>query len=240
MQKISAQDSMKMSAAAEAVKLIQNNQTIGLGSGSTCKIFVNELGKLVRDGLDIVGVPTSKEIEKLAKENGIKILPVYKANHIDIAIDGADEIDPNLNLIKGLHGGALLREKIVASKADTFVIIADESKLVERLGDKGIIPVEISKGNYGKIFEALKKLGKAELRKADGKIFVTDNGNLIADLRTKIRHPAITEKQLKAIKGVVETGIFISMADFAIIGTKKGILHMGGENYHYSKAGVKL
>ena len=235
----SAQDQMKALAAKEAVKLIRNNQVVGLGSGSTCKIFVNELGKLVRDGLDIVGVATSKEIEKLAKEYGIKVLPVENAEKIDIAIDGADEIDPNLNLIKG-YGGALLREKIVASKADTFVIIADESKLVERLGDKGIIPVEISKGNYGKIFEALKKLGKAELRKADGKIFVTDNGNLIADLRAKIRHPAITEKQLKAIKGVVETGIFISMADFAIIGTKKGILHMGGENYHYSKAGVKL
>lgn len=229
-------DKMKAAAAREAVKLIKEGKTVGLGSGSTCKIFVNELGKLVRNGLDIVGVPTSKEIEILARENGIKILPIDEAEKIDIAIDGADEIDHKLNLIKG-YGGALLREKIVANKADNFVIIADESKIVERLGDKGIVPVEINKDNYEKTLEALNKFGRAEIRKAGGKTFVTDNGNLIVDLKTRIRHPAITDKELKSLKNVIETGIFVLMADFAIIGTKKGVAHMRATPY--SKVGMK-
>ncbi|MBI1971869.1 MAG: ribose 5-phosphate isomerase A [Candidatus Aenigmarchaeota archaeon] len=229
------QDDLKAAAARDAVKLVRDRQIVGLGSGSTCKIFIIELGRLVRNGLDITGVPTSKEIEALAGDNGIKTLAIDEVERIDIAVDGADEIDMRLNLIKG-YGGALLREKIVASKADNFVIIADESKLVEKLGDRGIIPVEIKKNGCEQTLKELGRIGKAEIREKDGNFFVTDNGNLIADLKTRITDPSAMDKEIKSIEGVLETGLFISMADFAIIGTEKGVLHMGG---HRKKTGVK-
>ncbi|MBI3413589.1 MAG: ribose 5-phosphate isomerase A [Candidatus Aenigmarchaeota archaeon] len=224
-------DALKKMAAIEAAKLVQSGQIAGLGSGSTCKFLLEELGRRAKNGLEFFGIPTSRETKKLAKEQGLKVLPAEKAEKIDIAIDGADEIDPELNLIKG-YGGALLREKVVASKAGIFVVIADESKMVKRLGKKGILPIEISKDSYPGIIDALKDF-KPALRNVNGKPFITDSGNFILDLNTGKTDLSYAERRLKKTSGVLETGLFILMASHAIIGTKRGVMHLRPKNAHY-------
>ena len=219
-----SQDSAKRNAAEEAVKLVKNGMTVGLGTGSTAAIAVDLIGEKLSDNFQIVGMPTSVQTKNQAEKNGIKLIGIDDEDSIDIAIDGADEVSDELNLIKGL-GGALLREKKVEKKAKELIIIVDESKMVERLG-VGPLPVEVEITNHKSTSKEIEKLGcKADLRiKNDGKPFVTDNGNYIYHCHFDhgIDNPKNIDIKLLDIEGVVDTGLFIDMATKIIVGNQKG------------------
>lgn len=197
---------------------------VGLGTGSTAKIAVDLIGRKLSDNFQIIGMPTSVKTEEQAKNLGINLIEIDQAETIDIAIDGADEVAPDLSLIKGL-GGALLREKKVEKKAKELIIIVDESKIVERLGE-GFLPVEVSIENHELTKKEITKLGcTAELRTEDGSLpFVTDNQNYIYHCRFEngIESPRELDNNLLGIDGVVDTGLFIDMASKVIIGTSDG------------------
>lgn len=223
-------DAAKRRAAAEAVRLVEPGMTLGLGTGSTAAHFVALLGERVRGGLTVQGVPTSEGTRRLAEAAGIEIVEPDETTIIDLAVDGTDEIDGRLNLIKG-GGGALLREKIVASSAKRFVVIADATKKVVELG-KFPLPIEIDRFAYGLTVRRIRDIlathklpPKIALRSAaDRTPFVTDGGNLILDCRLeRIGDPARLEAALVAIPGVVETGLFIGLADMAIIASDSGV-----------------
>jgi ribose 5-phosphate isomerase A len=211
-------DREKQLAAKEAVKYVKSGMTVGLGTGSTAAHMVRELGLLVENGLKIVGVPSSENTNKLATELGIPLTTLDKTNGIDIYIDGADEFDPYMQLIKG-GGGALLREKILTYNSDLVIIIADSQKEVKRLGNFKL-PVETIPLATIKIANKLQEMGLLpKLRIKDGKNFVTDEGNYILDLDIKhISNIPLLESRLKQIPGIVETGLFLDMADIIIIG----------------------
>ena len=210
----------KINAAKEALEFIENGMTVGLGTGSTAKIFIDLLGEKLGDDFQITGMPTSIETEKQARDLGIELIGIEDKETLDIAIDGADEVSPEKNLIKGL-GGALLREKLVEKKAKKLVIIVDESKMVDCLGT-GVLPVEVEKNNHQQIAKNIESCGcTAELRKdINGKIFETDNKNFIYHCKfsDKIKNPEQTEVKLMSINGVVDTGLFLNMADVVIVG----------------------
>jgi ribose 5-phosphate isomerase A len=190
---------------------------VGLGSGSTASIFIRELGK---KGLRIVAIPTSDESRRIAQEVGIPLTTFESHPEIDVTVDGADEVSPNLDLTKGL-GGALVREKIVAHASKHLVIIVDESKLVERLGTKAPIPIEVIPLAVPRV---LLQLQNAVIREKQGKSFVSDNGNLILDWRCgAVENPAVLEKQLKSMTGVVDSGIFAGVANVVIVAGATGI-----------------
>ncbi|MCM4165733.1 MULTISPECIES: ribose-5-phosphate isomerase RpiA [unclassified Arenibacter] len=211
-------DKEKQLAAKEAVKYVKSGMTVGLGTGSTAAHMVRELGLLVENGLKIVGVPSSENTNKLTTELGIPLTTLDKTNGIDIYIDGADEFDPYMQLIKG-GGGALLREKILTYNSDLVIIIADSQKEVKRLGNFKL-PVETIPLATIKIANKLQEMGLLpKLRIKDGKNFVTDEGNYILDLDIKhISNIPLLESRLKQIPGIVETGLFLDMADIIIIG----------------------
>ena len=218
------QDISKTNAAKEAVKLVKNGMVVGLGTGSTAKIAVDLIGRKLSDSFKIIGMPTSVKTEEQAKNLGINLIDIDQAETIDIAIDGADEVAPDLSLIKGL-GGALLREKKVEKKAKELIIIIDESKIVERLG-VGFLPVEVSMENHEQTKKELTELGcTAELRVKDNSLpFVTDNHNYIYDCKFEngIENPRELDRELLEIGGVIDTGLFIDMASKVIIGTSNG------------------
>ncbi len=212
------QENEKQLAAIEAVKLIRSGMTIGLGSGSTAAYMIIELGKKVSDGFKIRGVASSEHTEKLAMEAGIPIIALHKAKTIDINIDGADEFDPYMQLIKG-GGGALLREKIIAFNSKYNVIIADSGKEVMRLG-KFKLPIETIPFATKNIIDRLKKEGlKPILRKSNNEIYVTDENNYILDLDI-LGHTNLggLEEKLLKIPGIVETGLFLETTNKIIIG----------------------
>lgn len=212
------QENEKQLAAIEAVKLIRSGMTIGLGSGSTAAYMIIELGKKVSDGFKIRGVASSEHTEKLAMEAGIPIIALHKAKTIDINIDGADEFDPYMQLIKG-GGGALLREKIIAFNSKYNVIIADSGKEVMRLG-KFKLPIETIPFATKNIIDLLKKEGlKPILRKSNNEIYVTDENNYILDLDI-LGHTNLggLEEKLLKIPGIVETGLFLETTNKIIIG----------------------
>lgn len=212
------QENEKQLAAIEAVKLIRSGMTIGLGSGSTAAYMIIELGKKVSDGFKIRGVASSEHTEKLAMEAGIPIIALHKAKTIDINIDGADEFDPYMQLIKG-GGGALLREKIIAFNSKYNVIIADSGKKVMRLG-KFKLPIETIPFATKNIIDRLKKEGlKPILRKSNNEIYVTDENNYILDLDI-LGHTNLggLEEKLLKIPGIVETGLFLETTNKIIIG----------------------
>ncbi len=215
----------KLNAAKEAVKLVEDGMVLGIGSGSTVEVFLNELGKRIKaEELEILGVPSSYQSHLVAIKNGIKVVDLFQYPEPDLCIDGADQIDAKLNCIKG-GGGALTREKIVASASQRFVIIADESKLVDKLNMA--IPVEIIPFAYGFVARAIEGIGgECVLRQGSGKLgpVISDNGNFIADCSFGvIEDPKELEVKLNSIPGVVENGIFRSdMVDRAIIGSKDG------------------
>jgi len=218
----------KLAAAIEAVRMIRDGQVVGLGSGSTAEIFIVELGKRVRDeGLEIIGIPTSKKSEAIGREAGIPISSLDENSALDITVDGADEVDPNLDLIKGL-GGALLREKMVARATRKVVIVVDESKLVHQLGTKAPLPVEVVQFSQKHLAKQMTALGCVPmLRQSDSKPYVTDNGNYIIDCMFKgIDDPHQLERKLKGMPGVVETGLFLGMADTIIVGAPTGVRTM--------------
>lgn len=214
-------ESQKKSAANEALRLVKDGMVLGLGTGSTVKYFLEGLSLLVARGLDVVGVPTSKETARIARNMGITV----DENHIgsiDLDVDGADEVDADGNLIKG-GGGALLREKVVASNSKQVCIIADESKYKEEGLGKFGVPVEIFKFLHENTRRNVEKLGgKCKLR-GNGE-FQTDNGNLIIDCDFgHISDPKDLETRVKMISGVAEVGIFTELSDIIILSTKSGI-----------------
>lgn len=217
----------KERAAAEAVKLIKDGFVVGLGSGSTVAYAILGIGRKIKtEKLRVLGVPTSHQALMLAVKSGVPLTTLDENPQIDLAIDGADQIDEKLNLIKGM-GGALTREKIVASAAKKFVIVADETKLAENLGVNQPVPVEVLPFALSSVTSKLREIrGKPVLREAKGKVgpVVTDNGNFIIDVDFGlIKAPKQLDAQIKKIPGVIETGLFIEMADTAYIGTKTAV-----------------
>ncbi|MEL6370442.1 MAG: ribose-5-phosphate isomerase RpiA [Pseudomonadota bacterium] len=229
-------DDFKRSAAKHALQLVESEMTLGLGTGSTAVHFIHLLGERVRNGFVVRGLPTSEETRKQALAEGIDLIDPDETTRIDLAIDGADEIDSALTLIKG-GGGALLREKIIAHSASRFVIIADETKVVSRLGSFAL-PVEIDKAFWPLTVTAIRKVltangystPKLTLRGAKSAgfepsvFFQTDGGNFIVDCGLhQIAEPARLHSDLIAIPGVVETGLFVHMADLAIVAGPDGV-----------------
>lgn len=216
----------KKRAALEAATHVKDGYIVGLGTGSTAEYAIEELGRRIREeGLSIKGVPTSLRTEEVAKRNGIPLTTLDENPIIDVAIDGADQIDWSLNLIKG-RGGALTREKIVDSAAREFIVVADERKLVNRLGEGGaVIPVEVLPLAARPVMEKLRELGgEPVLRMADGEPFKTDNNNFIVDVKFgAIENIKDLNARMKSIPGVIETGLFIDMADIAYIGCRDGV-----------------
>lgn len=221
-----AQQQWKQSAAESAVALVEDGMILGLGTGSTAKLAVDALGKRVAGGLRITGIPTSEATDHQARSLGIPISTLDEHPAIDLTIDGADEVElGRLNLIKG-RGGALLREKIVASASKRLVIIVDESKLVERLGSHFALPVEVVPFGWQATARRLQALdAKIELRtSADKKPFVTDGGHYILDCTFgPIASPAKLDSELNSIVGVVEHGLFLGMAAQVIVAGQSGV-----------------
>jgi ribose 5-phosphate isomerase A len=215
----------KQRAGEKSVEFVEDGMTVGLGTGSTAYWMVERLGARVREGLRVRCVPTSRRTEEQARTLGIPLVTFADVQQLDIAIDGADEIGPGLALIKG-GGGALLREKLVAAAARRFVVVADASKRVEVLG-KFPLPVEVVPFAWEvtarRVAEVL-KVEPAQRRDAAGATYLTDNGNYILDCRCdEIRDPERTERELKLLTGVVECGLFVGMADLAVVATDGGV-----------------
>ncbi|RLF52887.1 MAG: ribose 5-phosphate isomerase A [Thermoplasmata archaeon] len=211
-------EELKKKAALEAVKQVKDGMVIGLGTGTTAKYAILEIGKLVKEGLEIIGIATSKQSEEIAKEVGIKVADINDYETIDLTIDGADQVNKNLNLIKG-GGGALLREKIVASCSKKEVIIVDERKIVTDFSFP--LPVEVVKFGWKRTAEKLERLGFKPLIRQG---FVTDNGNYILDCKyEKIENEEELEEKINNLPGIVENGLFIGLADEIIVGTKEGV-----------------
>lgn len=222
-------DIAKINAAAAALDFVEDGMKLGLGTGSTAAHFVRLLGERVKKGLKIVGVPTSEATDRLAREVGVPLMAVERVGALDLAVDGADEVDGQFRLIKG-GGAALLREKIIAGAAKHFLVIADESKMVETLGAFPL-PVEVTPFGFTltaqRIYGVLKETGckgrEAALRERDGKPVVTDGGNYVIDCKCEeIRDPQALAFALKTITGVVDHGLFLGMARTVIIGKAKG------------------
>jgi ribose 5-phosphate isomerase A len=223
-------DELKRQAAARALEFVQDGMKLGLGTGSTAKHFVELLGERVRDGLDVIGVPTSEATRADAIRCGIALTTLDELDRLDLTVDGADEIDPSLNLIKG-GGGALLREKIVAAASDRMIVIADDSKWVETLG-RFPLPIEVipfglggTQRAIGKAFAECGVSGQMVVRKRqDGHVFVTDGGHWIVDAQLgRISDAPRLAGLLGCIPGVVEHGLFIGLASMAMLAGSQGI-----------------
>ena len=212
----------KKIAGEKAAEYVKDGMTLGLGTGSTAFHAVNAVGELVKKGMKLQAVPTSKATEAQARELGIPLLTIDEVEHIDLAIDGVDEIDPQFNAIKG-GGGALYREKVVATLADEVIWIMDDSKLVEHIGAFHL-PVEIAQYGAKQAMAQMEKYGfNPVLRVRDGKTFVTDNGNYIADLHLGAGFDiADVYSKLSGMLGVLEHGLFLNMCKRIIVGTDEG------------------
>ena len=219
---------LKLQAAAEAINYIENGMTLGLGSGSTVNYFLELLGKKLSSGelKDVQGVPSSEVTAMKSRQYGVPLTTLSKVKILDLTIDGADEVDSNLNLIKGL-GHALLREKILAVYSKDYLIIVDETKLVNRLGEKKPLPVEIIKFEAEIHINWLETLGcKTELYLTEhGTPIETDNGNYIALCRFQngIENPLLLAEVIKRQPGIVEHGLFLNMARHVIVSTSEGL-----------------
>jgi ribose 5-phosphate isomerase A len=222
-------EALKRDAAARALTYVEDGMRLGLGTGSTAKHFVDLLAERVREGLKVVGVPTSEVTRAQAERLGVPLTTLDETPELDITIDGADEIDPALNLIKG-GGGALLREKIVAAASGRMIVIADASKRVEALGHFPL-PIEVNAFGLGATERAIARVLEASgcpapltlRRKADGHVFVTDGGHMILDAAcARIPDPPLLGSRLHSVPGVVEHGLFIGLASLAIIASPGG------------------
>ncbi|MEM9168230.1 MAG: ribose-5-phosphate isomerase RpiA [Pseudomonadota bacterium] len=224
-------DAYKKAAAQAALDEVRSGMTLGLGTGSTAAHFVDLLGDRVRDGLEVAGVPTSEETRARAQAAGVPLIEPDETTRLALAVDGADEIGPGLALIKG-GGGALLREKIIAQAAERFVVVADASKRVAALGAFSL-PVEIDRFAWALTVRAVRgaladcgfAAPELALRPApDGGAFLSDGGHLILDCALdRIDDPAALEGALRAVPGVVETGLFVGLADVAIVAGPDGV-----------------
>jgi len=217
----------KKQAALEAVKHVKNGYVIGLGSGTTASHAIREIGKIIkRKNWHIFGIPTSYQAFLLAVDCGISITTLNEHPRLDLTIDGADQIDKDLNMIKGM-GGALAREKIVASASKQNVIVVDKTKVVDKLGKNHPVPVEVLPFALVTIMSKIRKIGgKPVLRHGEGKVgpVLTDNGNFILDVNfDSIKSLSQLNTQLKLIPGVIETGFFLDLAHIAYIGGPSSI-----------------
>ena len=217
-------EAQKQAAAERALELVRPGTIVGLGTGSTARYFIEGLARKVRSGLKVQAVVTSLESRAQAEAGGIPITEAVDGA-LDLAVDGADEIDPAVNCVKG-RGGALLREKIVAHASRRFVLIADESKLVGRLG-RGPVPVEVLPFLWEATRRSIESLGgQPELRMTAGRPFTSDNGNLILDTTFGVVDAGLSAA-LHTIPGVMEHGLFFGMARAAIIGSGAGVRILG-------------
>ncbi|MCD8829938.1 ribose 5-phosphate isomerase A [Staphylococcus gallinarum] len=217
---------LKISTFNDALDQINDGMILGIGSGSTIELLVPKIAeKLEREQINITGVCTSNKTAFIAKELGMHVVDVNDVEHIDLAIDGADEVDPNLNLIKG-GGGALFREKVIDAMAKRFVVLVDDSKLVSYLGETFKLPVEVDKFNWLLIAKEIERSkGVTAIRRmVDDVPFITDNGNYILDLvLNKDIEPFAMHEYLIHLIGVLETGYFLDVTDQVIVGTPSGV-----------------
>jgi ribose 5-phosphate isomerase A len=219
-------DRLKRAAAQAAVTLISNGMIVGLGTGSTASFAVSIIAQRVADGLNVIGIPTSEKIAQQARSEGIPVSTLAEHDHIDVAIDGADEVEiGTLNLIKG-RGGALLREKIVATAAERLIIIVDDSKLVDRLGIRASVPIEVVPFGWQATAKSLRTLGAGlTLRLGpDDQPFVSDGGHYILDCAFGVMEdPVHLQQQLDRAVGVVENGLFLGLTSQVIVGSREGV-----------------
>ncbi len=221
-------EELKKKAALAAVDYVKPGMKLRLGTGSTVKYAIEEIGRLLKTGelKDLTAVPSSEATRFLALETGIPLIELEGNVPLDLYIDGADEVDYSLNLIKG-GGGALMREKILASSSEYSIIVVDESKISENLGDKWSVPVEVMPFAAGLVKKFLTEMGftfKQRQNKSNNSAFITDNGNYIFDVKTgPIEDPAELDSYLNYCPGIVEHGIFPAMTDLLIIGTEEGV-----------------
>ncbi|MDP9350724.1 MAG: ribose-5-phosphate isomerase RpiA [Chloroflexota bacterium] len=221
------QQELKRQAAEQAVTLVPNGADIGLGSGSTAEMAIRLLGERVGQGLRLRGVPTSERTARLAREAGIPVVSLEEAPELVLTLDGADEVAPNLDLIKGL-GGALTREKIVARASRMEVILVDSSKLVTTLGERAPLPVEVLPFGWTRAAAELAGMGLRPERRADQNApYITDNGNYILHLHTgRISDPPSLDISIRSVVGVVETGLFLGLAGLVLVGSPEGVREM--------------
>jgi len=216
-------EELKKVAGEKAIEFVKDGMTLGLGTGSTTYYALRAIGNLVREGYDLKGVPTSKRTEQLAMEFGIPLIEIDSVDEIDLTIDGADEVDPAKRLIKGM-GGALLREKIVASTSREVIIVVDERKLTQQLGTRSMVPVEVVPFGHRTTAKKLGNLGCTPHLRGGDTPFITDNGNLIYDCRfDPIKDPDHLAYEINNIPGVVENGLFIGLASRVIVAKSDGI-----------------
>jgi ribose 5-phosphate isomerase A len=219
-----------MTIFEHALDFVADGQVIGLGSGRAAEAFIRGLGTRVRQGLRVRGVPTSRNSEKLATELGIPLVSLEEGMPLAVTVDGADEFDPDLNLIKG-YGRALVREKVIAASSLKLVILVGEEKKVAVLGSRGKLPVEVLPFALPLCRRRLTGQGlNPVLYEQEGKPFLTDNGNFILDCHLgPIQNPAALENDLRAVPGVVGTGLFLDMADVVLVGDEKRNFEMTSE-----------
>ena len=219
-------EDMKKAAGIAACEFVQDGMRVGLGTGSTVKFSLLELGRKIREeGLSIVGIPTSNETERISIEQGIEITSWTDCTGLDIVIDGADEFDSELHLIKG-GGGALLREKIVAESSGAMVVVADASKQVDTLGEFPL-PIEVNPYGIEQTMRRIEKMCPGDVvvrRNSDGTVYHTDNGNPILDAKfgPSIDNPSDTQDLIRSISGVVEVGLFVGIADVVVLAAPGG------------------
>lgn len=217
---MSAPSAEGMRGAAEAaLALVEDGMKVGLGTGRAAEAFIQGLGARVRAGMKVTGVVTSDRSDRLARSLSIPLATVDDCERLDVAFDGADEVDPNLDLVKGL-GGALLRERVVASLADRFVVLVTPEKRVERLGSRAPIPVEVVPFALAVVERAIAALGVTPKRRlTEGALYRTDNGNVIVDVHTApLSDAARFHREVRDIPGVVDTGLFLGKADLVLVG----------------------
>ncbi|MBS0165469.1 MAG: ribose-5-phosphate isomerase RpiA [Nitrospira sp.] len=225
-------ENLKKAAALKAVEFVRDGMVVGLGTGSTAKHLILALGEQIRTGLKLQAVPTSQETARLAREVSIPLIDAENRWEIDVAIDGADQVDPDFNLIKG-GGGALLKEKIVAGSAKQFIVMVDHTKQVPVLGGSFPLPIEIIPFGWGSTAREIEALTKSRvvLRERNGAPFKTEAGHLIVDAHLdRIDQPAELETALNLIPGVVETGLFVRRTNILIVGTPQGV-----QTFHVSR-----
>jgi ribose 5-phosphate isomerase A len=219
-------DELKRAAAQRAVELVENGMVLGLGTGSTAGFVIAPLAARIAQGLAIVAIPTSEQTAAEARRLGIPLTSFAEHRRIDLAIDGADEVQrTTLDLIKG-RGGALLREKIVAAASDRFVVVVDYEKLVDRLGEHAPVPVEVAQFGWQATAAALERLGaEPELRGAlSGQPFVTDGGNFILDCHFgPIEDPREKEQLINSVVGVIDNGLFVGRSSMVIVASESGV-----------------
>jgi ribose 5-phosphate isomerase A len=218
-------DHLKKAAALKASEFVRDGMVVGLGTGSTAKHLLVALGEQVKAGMKLRGVPTSQETAELAQQAGIPLIDAENRWEIDVAIDGADQVDPHFNLIKG-GGGALLKEKIVAASAKQFIVMVDHTKQVPVLGGSFPLPIEVIPFGWGSTAREIEARTKSRvvLRERNGAPFRTEAGNLIVDVHIdRISQPGELETALNLIPGVVETGLFVGRTNVLIVGTPQGV-----------------